>query len=101
MEMEVTAQQIVEDIHIIKNSLTKLETRFYSIHTALTGSDITKDGGLIGRIIESEKELAMLTVRVETVERKESQRRLYIRIIYGAVGFLLALAISYLAQKFK
>ena len=99
--MEVTAQQIVEDIHIIKNSLAKLETRFYSIHTALSGSDLTKDGGLIGRIIEGERDLAILTARVEMVEKKESQRRLYIRIIYGAVGFLLALAISYLASKFK
>src|SRR5688572_12445823 len=99
--MEVTAQQIVEDIHIIKNSLTKLETRFYSIHTALSGSEITKDGGLIGRIIESEKELALLTVRVEQVEKKETQRRFYIRIIYGAVGFLLALAVQYLATKFR
>lgn len=99
--MEVTAHQIVEDIHLIKNSLTKLETRLFNLHTALAGNEISKDGGLIGRIIESEKELALLTVRVETVEKKESQRRLYIRIIYGAVGFLLALAISYLAQKFK
>lgn len=94
-------EKIVEDIHIIKNSLSKLEVRLTTLHMALTGSVITNDGGLIVRIAESEKEIRILAGRVDAVEKRDSQRRLYIRIIYGAVGFLLSLAISYLAQKFK
>ena len=91
--------KITEDIHTIKNSLTKLETRLYNLHTALTGSDISKDGGLIGRIIDSEKELAVLNQRVELVEKKESQRRLYVRILWGVAGALLMLLINQIFKK--
>lgn len=87
------------DIHTIKNKLTSFGLKLDLVYAALTGNEIAKDEGLVGDIKHQREELNKLTGRVEKIEKRENQRQVYVTIIYGAIGFILAMILNYFFKK--
>lgn len=75
---------IKDDVNLIKASMLE-------IHIALLGSPLTKDGGLVARIIENESRIDKLTIRVSEIENREDKQNFYIAMIWG-VGVAIILA---------
>lgn len=92
--MEVTQR----DIQQIKTEVTNLSSKLTEVHTALVGSNMAKDGGLIQRVIDSENEVAALKKRVEIIEFEKKQDRFYIKVIWGLGGTLIAFIFAFILK---
>ena len=96
---ELESERLKSDIHTIKNNLTTLGLKLELVYAALTGNEISKDEGLVGDIKGQKKALEKLTERVDVIEKKENKRQIYLHIIYGAIGFIIALILNYFFNK--
>lgn len=70
----------------------KLDQMYY----ALLGNELTKDGGLIGRIIQLEKDVAVLEQKTETLERERNKSDIYVNILWAAGGVICTGIIGYI-----
>ena len=94
--------RIEQDVHEIKNKVASMAMEMqlmHKIHESLVGNDISKDGGLVERVIKNENKIEILEGRIEDVEKKEDQKQLYVKIIIGFGASLLTL-IATLIVKF-
>lgn len=92
-------QRFSQDVHDIKNQLQKQGLRLELIYNALNGNELSKDGGLIAEIASQRGTIEDLSKRVADVEKKESQRQLYVRIIWAALSVIATLVASYFFKK--
>ncbi|HEY4207971.1 MAG TPA: hypothetical protein VGM31_14205 [Puia sp.] len=76
-----------EDFREMKNKVDKM-------YYALLGNELTEDGGLIRRVGESEKEIALLHDRIDQLERKNIKGELYLNWLWGLAGFVLSSGFS-------
>jgi hypothetical protein len=76
--------------------ITDLKGKVDKIYVALLGSELSKDGGLIQRVVDAEAEILVLRRDLEEQKDKESKTALYIKIIWGMAGVIGAGAIEYL-----
>jgi hypothetical protein len=81
-----TFEQTRSDVHLIKNEITSMKLKMDILHNALVGSELSADGGLIKRIVEAEKEVVDLERRVLSLEKKENNNSLYVKLIWGLVS---------------
>lgn len=68
-----------QDIQQIKEKVDKL-------FTALMGSEVTEDGGLVGRVKELEQENHSLHEKITQIENANTKSELYIKIIWALCG---------------
>lgn len=88
-------EKYTDDIHMIKNTLTKLNLRLSVVYAALVGNEIAQDGGLVKDIKDIENEMAELTKKVMVIEKSEAKRAVYIKIIWGMVGGIIVFILNY------
>ncbi len=88
-------EQIIQDVHDIKNTLTKLGVRLEIVYNCLVGNEILKDGGLVAELGELMVQFVKVLNRIDDIEKKERQRSLYVKIIWGAVAALLTVLVSH------
>ena len=77
---------LMNDVHAIKQEVTNLGLKVDKMYMALMGSDITNDGGLVGRIQILETESEALSKKIEEINAKSAKSDLHIKIIWGLVG---------------
>lgn len=80
-----------KDIHEIKVGMK-------DISTALLGSQLTKDGGLVKRIIELEGIVEQLEGKISEQEKKTSKIELYQKIMWTSVGGVAMAILSFVLQ---
>lgn len=68
-----------QDIHSIKNKMDK-------ILVALMGSDLSKDGGLVGRILDLEKNQESLEKEIAQIKKEKVKTELYVKVIWALIG---------------
>ncbi len=79
-----------ENNNVISNSrknnisLEKIQEDLETIKYALIGNELTKDGGLIRRVEELEKDLDIERLRVSALE-KYRDKMLWIMVVIGAI----------------
>ena len=98
-DMQAKYEQTIKDVHQIKNEITSMKGKVDILHHALIGSDISKDGGLVSRIIESEKNIAIMEGKIENLEHATDKRDLYIRIIWGLASAGIATIFTLVINK--
>lgn len=98
-ELQSKFEQTVRDVHQIKTEITSMKTKVDILHHALIGSEMTKDGGLVHRIIESERNIAILEGKIETLEKATDKRDMYIRIIWGLASAGIATVFTLVINK--
>jgi hypothetical protein len=84
------------EITEIKSDVADIKKKLAEMYTALMGSSLTKDGGLVNRVIESENQIELLTLRITEIEKNGHKHKLYLSIIWaigGAIGTSIILAI--------
>ncbi len=103
----------MEQINEIRQELKKVQTKMDDIHSALIGNPITKDGGLVYRVIEGEVQIQRLNDKIDEVEKKQNERMLdlekdkakqgiYIGIIWACAGGILStIVIAIINHIFK
>ena len=86
---------IKDDVNLIKSSMQE-------IHTALLGSPLTQDGGLVKRIVENEMRVEKLTIRIIDIERREGSNQVTTTVIWSVGGaILLAIITGIVTQLLK
>ena len=78
----------------IQIDFAEMKSKIDGVYTALMGSEISKDGGLVGRIINGEEKTEKLDTRVTELEKKDDKRTLYLSIIIGIISALSGWVIS-------
>lgn len=80
-----------QDIHEIKLGMK-------DISTALLGSPLTKDGGLVKRIVELELKAEILESKIEEQDKKTTKIELYQKIMWTSIGGVGMAVVSYVLQ---
>lgn len=70
-------------IRLMKDDVDSIKIDITEIKTALLGSALTKDGGLIRKIIENESRIDKLTIRVSEIESSEGNKKVFKTKIWG------------------
>jgi len=95
-------EEKVTDIQQLKDQVRDLTEKVCDVHYALIGNALAKDGGLIQRVIDCEKEAETLHDRIDSIERKNIKGELYLKWIWGlgsAVAMSIFLEILHYAFK--
>jgi hypothetical protein len=90
-----------KDIRDIKQEVASLSNKVNDVHTAIIGSPLAKDGGMVQRLLDCEagvehvKEQVVLVEKemqekIEEAKRANLKSELYIKIIWGLGGSLAA-----------
>ena len=86
----------------IRDDVDLIKANMQEIHTALLGSKITNDGGLVKRIVENEIRVEKLTLRIIEVENNQGKQGVNLsnneKIGLGIFFALLAGLIAYLKK---
>lgn len=90
---------IIKDVHEIKNTLTKFDVRLQLVYNSLVGNEISRDGGLVGDILNQAAEIKALEKRVEAIEKAETKRRFYVNIIWGTTSAIITMILTILLTK--
>ena len=102
---ELTRQERVSvtqaDIREIKSEVSILSNQFRQVYDAIVGNAMTKDGGLVQRIIDTECELEKVKLRVLELERRETKAAIYVNIIYGTCGIIVSLIVNFFIKMFS
>lgn len=83
------------DIHDIKNTLTRLSVRLEIVYNCLVGNEISKDGGIVADIFSLKSELVLVVKRVESMERNDKQRSVYVKIIWAVAAAVVTLIFNH------
>jgi outer membrane murein-binding lipoprotein Lpp len=70
----------------LEKDMRDLSSKMGNLYIAILGSDITKDGGMVGRIIQLEAQVKTLESKVEEMETAKVKTELYVKIMWGMVG---------------
>ena len=94
-------------IRLMKLDVMEIKGGLELIKTALIGSELTKDGGLIKRVIETEINVAELTLRMTKMEEwqtvqneKEARKKERLKRWWWIGGVALAAAVTALITMF-
>lgn len=86
----------------IREEVRKIGSKVDELYSALIGSRVTKDGGLVKRVQEQEQDLeefkVSMTLRMESLEKQKIKTAAYVHILYAAAG-AVAMAIFTLIIK--
>jgi len=89
---QVTVTQ--KDIRDIKKEVADLSGKVNDVHTAIIGSPLAKDGGMVQRLEDCEKSVERVSEKLENFEKDLQERtlksELYIKIIWGLGGSIAA-----------
>ena len=100
-KQQMTTMQ--KDITEIKTEIHSFKGKFDELYTALMGSTIGRDGGLVGRIGELETEVEILKKENFELKKDNTKRDLYLNIIWGLGGNILTtigiFVINYILKK--
>lgn len=79
------------DIHSIKQGLEE-------ISTALLGSKLTKDGGLVRRIDDLEHRAEELEEKIEEHEKRTTRMEIYQKIMWTCTGGASVLLVKFILE---
>lgn len=103
-ERPLTEQEEIQKtrarIRLMKLDVDEIKSGLGEIKSALLGSALTQDGGLIKRVIENESRMDKLTIRVSEIERKESEQHVYIKILWTIAGTVLVVLAGAVATHY-
>ena len=104
MADESTEQEKINNTRIrisgIKDDVNLIKASMQEIHTALLGSHITQDGGLVKRIVENEIRVEKLALRITEIEKNEGSQKVLTGVAYTIGGAILLAIITALATHF-
>lgn len=91
------------DIEQIKISMADQGNKVHKMYLALMGSDIARDGGLVGRIEDLEKDAKEIKNSLIEIKADASKNRWHVNVMWGASGAvamaLFSLFLSYIFKK--
>lgn len=91
------------DIEQIKIHMSSLGTKVDKMYLALMGSEIAKDGGLVGRIEDLERDVHDIKDQLTDIKADASKNRWHVNVMWGASGAvimaLFSLFLSYIFKK--
>lgn len=91
------------DIEQIKIHMSSLGTKVDKMYLALMGSEIAKDGGLVGRIEDLERDVHDIKEQLTDIKADASKNRWHVNVMWGASGAvimaLFSLFLSYIFKK--
>lgn len=84
-------QTTQKDITIIKKEVMDLTTVLHEVKTAIVGSTLGKDGGLVSRIIALEEDVELIRKELQEKDVNDAKANLYLKIIWGMGGLILSI----------
>lgn len=84
----------------IEIELKKITAKVDKMYFALLGNELTRDGGLVGRINKLEEVTNKLDEDIEALTKKNLVMQVYQRIMWAAIGGTVGLVFSYVVQLF-
>ena len=92
-ELALTEQEEIlktrRGIRLMKMDVIEIKTDITSIKTALIGSELTQDGGLVKRMYETESRVDKMDVRLGILENNDEKKGIYIKILWTVAGAIL------------
>lgn len=89
-----------KDIRDIKNEVAGLHNKVNDVHTAIIGSPLAKDGGMVQRLEDCERQVDQVNKRIDLVDKELQDRtlksELYIKIIWALGGCIFTSLFTFL-----
>ena len=91
------------DIETIKHQMTIQGSQLDKMYYAIMGSELARDGGLVGRIEDLEKDTKDIKDTLIEIKADASKNRWHVNVMWGASGAvimaLFSLFLSYIFKK--
>ncbi|HET6255873.1 MAG TPA: hypothetical protein VFE32_17480 [Puia sp.] len=86
------------DIRDIKKDVAAFGQKLDNIHYALVGNELARDGGLIQRVIDLEKQKENLEERVDRIEKTAIKSNTQVKLMWSMAGGTIALIFTYIVE---
>src|SRR4051812_32402484 len=83
-----------KDIRDIKKEVADLSNKLADVHTAIIGSPLAKDGGMVQRLADNESAVGELAKRLGDLELGLKQKEFYVRVIWGLIAFVIGSGVT-------
>lgn len=87
------------DIRAIRKEVETVAGKVNDVHQALIGNSLAKDGGIVQRLHDCERDVEALQAKVVSIEKDNVKSSLYMRIIWGLAGIIIAAALNHFFGK--
>jgi cell division protein FtsB len=88
------------DIDQIKRQMVTMGASVDKVYFALMGNEITgKDQSLVGRVGEIEEDMKDLKQKVDNIATEAAKSKVYLMVMWGAIGFAAACIFTIAIQK--
>lgn len=98
LSMQTDIRDIKADLARLCDNMEGFNKNMDEMYTALLGSKITKDGGIVGRLLELEKDAIDMRRQVDDLKRDIVKQSVRLAVVWTLAG---ALAASLLALALK
>jgi len=93
-EFQVAATQ--GDIRAIKKEVEIVSAKVDDVHQALIGSELSKDGGMVKRLLYCESEVENIKNQINSIEKQHEKLAFYLKIIWGLGGVVLTAIVGFI-----
>jgi small-conductance mechanosensitive channel len=96
--MEREINELTGSVSQLKETVNGVKDKLNNLISALLGNDITQDGGLVRRVINTEITIKAQDSKMDKLEKKLDTANIYVRIMWVCVG-AVGSAILYVAGE--
>ena len=102
MESEKEQLQVAvtqNDIRAIRKEVETVAEKVNDVHQALIGNSLAKDGGIVQRLHDCERDVEFLRTKVIDIEKNNVKAGVYMKVIWGMAGIILAALLNHFFGK--
>lgn len=94
MELE----QMRNELRLLEKEFSEIKEILNEVHTAIIGNPLTKDGGMIARLVTAEQQLEKLELRVNDAEKKQIKYNVYTKLMWLLSGGIISIVFAYILE---
>lgn len=91
-------EQMRNELRLLEKEFGEIKEILNEVHTAIIGNPLTKDGGMVARLITAEQQLEKLELRVNDAEKKQVKYNVYTRLMWLLSGGIISIIFAYILE---
>lgn len=88
-----------EEIHSIKRDVSIIGDKLNQVLDALVGNTLSKDGGIVGRIVELENQITKSNRRLYDIERVYKEKLFYMKTMWFVAGGFIMTVLALIFKR--
>lgn len=91
-------EQMRNELRLLEKEFGEIKEILNEVHSAIIGNPLTKDGGIVARLLTAEQQLEKLEVRVNEADKKQIKYNVYTKLMWVLAGGIISIIFAYILE---